>query len=158
MVLDILPVVYGACLGDTPWGTLLNSWTVLGTGSTFHHFRWVHCNCLSLRAVCVPQTNVSEGQINKTTDNFMTRFWDDGRSIMPAFRWEVHDEVMPIPTLPLALGVELVNSRWFLLTRQQVFLAMMPKKTSLLRSALIYAEVWYAHLSHEETIDDTMLC
>lgn len=109
MVLDILLVVYGACLGDTPRHSL----EFLNSVGQFHIPSLQMSSLqlsLSLRAVCVPQTNVSEGQINKTTDNFMTCFWDDGRSIMPTFRWEVHDEVIPIPTLTLALGVELVNS------------------------------------------------
>lgn len=46
----------------------------------------------ALSAVYVPQTNVFEGQHHQTTDNWITRFWDDGQDTMAILIWEVHDE------------------------------------------------------------------
>ncbi|KAL7527412.1 hypothetical protein ACHAWF_002168 [Thalassiosira exigua] len=47
---------------------------------------------MSLSAVYVPQINVLEGQFHKNADNFVVRFFDDGRFILPTMGWRVHDE------------------------------------------------------------------
>ncbi len=47
---------------------------------------------VSISSVYVPQTNVFEGALHKQTENYVFRFWDDGRPVMPFNGWEVHDE------------------------------------------------------------------
>ena len=45
-----------------------------------------------ISAVFVEQLNVFEGQIHYNTDDFVHRYWDDGRKVMPQVAWEGHDE------------------------------------------------------------------
>ena len=46
----------------------------------------------SISAVFVEQKNVFEGQFHMNTDDFVWRFWDDGRKTVPTISWEGHDE------------------------------------------------------------------
>jgi hypothetical protein len=45
-----------------------------------------------ISAVFVEQLNVIEGQLHKNTDDYVLRYWDDGRPSMPYNGWEGHDE------------------------------------------------------------------
>ena len=45
-----------------------------------------------ISAVFVEQLNVFEGQYHSDTDDWVHRFWDDGRKTMPTIMWEGHDE------------------------------------------------------------------
>ena len=47
---------------------------------------------LGISAVYVEQTNVFEGQVHVNTDDFIYRYWDDGRKSSPMIVWEGHDE------------------------------------------------------------------
>ena len=38
------------------------------------------------------QQNVFEGQVHGNTDDWVVRYWDDGRKKMPTMAWEGHDE------------------------------------------------------------------
>ena len=46
----------------------------------------------SISAVFVEQQNVFEGQYHENTDDWVARYWDDGRKTIPAIAWEGHDE------------------------------------------------------------------
>lgn len=43
-------------------------------------------------AVFVEQLNVFQGQLHKNSDDFVFRYWDDGRPTMSSIAWEGHDE------------------------------------------------------------------
>ena len=45
-----------------------------------------------ISAVFVEQLNVFEGQYHADIDDWVSRFWDDGRKTMPVIAWEGHDE------------------------------------------------------------------
>ena len=45
-----------------------------------------------ISAVFVEQLNVIEGQLHGNTDDWVIRYWDDGRPSMPYIGWEGHDE------------------------------------------------------------------
>ena len=45
-----------------------------------------------ISAVFVQQLNVIEGQVHKNSDDWVNRYWDDGRSSMTFIGWEGHDE------------------------------------------------------------------
>ena len=45
-----------------------------------------------ISAVYVEQLNVFEGQFHADTDDWVARFWDDGRNAAPFIVWEGHDE------------------------------------------------------------------
>ena len=45
-----------------------------------------------ISSVFVEQKNIFEGQFHKHTDDFIVRFWEDGRKTMPMLGWEPHDE------------------------------------------------------------------
>ena len=47
---------------------------------------------MGISAVFVEQLNVFEGQLHQDTDDWVSRFWDDGRKTVPAIAWEGHDE------------------------------------------------------------------
>ncbi len=45
-----------------------------------------------ISAVYVEQLNAFEGQRHTNTDDWVGRYWDDGRKTMPGIAWEGHDE------------------------------------------------------------------
>ncbi len=45
-----------------------------------------------ISAVFVEQLNVFEGQLHSDTDDWVYRYWDDGRTTTPMLVWEGHDE------------------------------------------------------------------
>ena len=47
---------------------------------------------LGVSAVFSEQQNVFEGQYHNNVDDWVTRYWDDGRKTMPQIGWEGHDE------------------------------------------------------------------
>jgi hypothetical protein len=47
---------------------------------------------MGISAVYVEQQNIFEGQIHENADDWVTRYWDDGRKTMPWIAWEGHDE------------------------------------------------------------------
>ncbi len=47
---------------------------------------------LGISAVFAEQLNVFEGQYHANTDDWSSRYWDDGRKTMPRIGWEGHDE------------------------------------------------------------------
>ena len=49
-------------------------------------------NAYSVSAVMVPTLGIFEGQIHKTNDDLVFRYWDDGSSTLPTLVWEGHDE------------------------------------------------------------------
>ena len=55
---------------------------------SFGEFTFTH----GVSAVFVEQKNVFEGQFHMNTDDFVWRFWDDGRKTVPTISWEGHDE------------------------------------------------------------------
>ncbi|KAL7534576.1 hypothetical protein ACHAWF_004873 [Thalassiosira exigua] len=94
------PVVgYSAsCLMSSPLG---HGWSIFD-GAGGQHTSPLHgfADTTSLSAVYIPQTNVFEGTLHKNTDNYVTRFFDDGLSTMPHVSWEVHDEGDVHPKAP----------------------------------------------------------
>ena len=55
---------------------------------SFGEFTFTH----GVSAVFVEQKNGFEGQFHMNTDDFVWRFWDDGRKTVPTISWEGHDE------------------------------------------------------------------
>lgn len=49
-------------------------------------------HALSVSAVLVPTLGIFEGQIHKTQDDLVHRYWDDGNSTLQLLAWEGHDE------------------------------------------------------------------
>ena len=47
---------------------------------------------VGISAVFVEQTNVFEGQLHADTDDWVSRYWDDGRKTSPYIMWRGHDE------------------------------------------------------------------
>ena len=45
-----------------------------------------------ISAVFVEQLNIFQGEFQKNTDDYVFRYWDDGRPSMPLIGWEGHDE------------------------------------------------------------------
>ena len=45
-----------------------------------------------ISAVFVEQLNIFEGQFHSNVDDWVVRYWDDGRKTMPTIAWEGHDE------------------------------------------------------------------
>ena len=45
-----------------------------------------------ISAVFVEHLNIFEGQYHGNTDDYVYRYWDDGRKTMPTLGWEGHDE------------------------------------------------------------------
>ena len=47
---------------------------------------------VGISAVFVEQTNVFEGQLHANADDWVSRYWDDGRKTSPYIMWRGHDE------------------------------------------------------------------
>ena len=47
---------------------------------------------MGISAVYVEQLNVFEGQFHADVDDWVARYWDDGRKTVPEIAWEGHDE------------------------------------------------------------------
>ncbi len=47
---------------------------------------------MGISAVYVEQLSVFEGQLHQNTDDWIFRYWDDGRETAPTIGWEGHDE------------------------------------------------------------------
>ena len=58
------------------------------------HKQAVAKHTLGISAVFVEQQqqNIFQGQLHSNTDDFVDRYWDDGRKTMPWIAWEGHDE------------------------------------------------------------------
>jgi len=58
------------------------------------HKQAVAKHTLGISAVFVEQQqqNIFQGQLHSNTDDFVDRYWDDGRKTMPSIGWEGHDE------------------------------------------------------------------
>ena len=108
----------------------------------------------SLSAVYIPQTNVFEGQYHKTTDNFVIRFWDDGRSIMSYIVWEVHDEGDTHPNAATSSLSGAGKISWIHIDEAASLLNNNADDFTHEKFTDIYAEVWCTDPYHVETIDD----
>ena len=53
-----------------------------------------------ISTVFVEQENVFEGQYHGNTDDWVYRYWDDGRKLSPTIGWEGHDEGDLNPNAP----------------------------------------------------------
>ena len=84
------PGYAGRCL-EMLLGNYLADMLAVGaqnTGASLEDFT----STWGISAVFVEQLNVIEGQLHKNTDDYVIRYWDDGRSSMPVIGWEGHDE------------------------------------------------------------------
>ena len=74
-------VLAGNAAAQAAGGQLTHSYSEGDFGFTF-----------AISAVYVEQLNVFEGQAHTNTDDYVNRFWDDGRKSTPGIEWEGHDE------------------------------------------------------------------
>ena len=63
-----------------------------GDQNTYDYSKGKYILTAGISGVFVEQLNVFEGQYHPDTDDWVSRFWDDGRKTMPAIFWEGHDE------------------------------------------------------------------
>ncbi len=63
-----------------------------GAQLTFDSSEGQFTSTLGVSAVFVEQLNAFQGQIHPNTDDWVYRYWDDGRKTMPWIGWEGHDE------------------------------------------------------------------
>ena len=63
-----------------------------GDQNTYDYSKGEYILTAGISAVFVEQLNVFEGQYHADIDDWVSRFWDDGRKSMPAIFWEGHDE------------------------------------------------------------------
>ena len=65
-----------------------------------------------ISAVYVEQQNIFEGQYHRNTDDYVFRFWDDGRKAMPTIGWEGHDEGDMSPNAATSAGSSINEDNW----------------------------------------------
>lgn len=63
-----------------------------GAQLTFDHSDGQFTRTAGISAVFSEQQNIFEGQVHINTDDFVYRYWDDGRKTAPMIAWEAHDE------------------------------------------------------------------
>ena len=64
----------------------------VGAQKTYYFSEGLFGGTLGISAVFVEQLNVFEGQYHSNNDDFIIRYWDDGRKTMSRLAWEGHDE------------------------------------------------------------------
>jgi hypothetical protein len=104
-------------------------------------------------AVYVPQINAFEGHYHENTDNFNTKFWDDGRSVSSALEWEVHDEGdthtnAATSSLSVAVKVEWISAEWASRLLGNDVADLTPEIFQE-----VYKEVWTAHTPHATILE-----
>ena len=60
--------------------------------NTYDYSKGEFYRTMGVSAVFVEQLNVFEGQFHANVDDWVSRFWDDGRKTAPYLAWEGHDE------------------------------------------------------------------
>ena len=108
----------------------------------------------SLSAVYIPQTNTFEGQLHKTSDNYVVRFWDDGRPTTSALLWEVHDEGDTHSNSATSSLSGLGKLSWISVDDAASLLNNDANDFTPEKFADIYSEVWSSDPYHSATIDD----
>lgn len=105
-----------------------------------------------LSAVYVPQSNTFEGQLHKTTDNYVFRFWDDGRPTTSVLIWEVYDEGDTSPNAATSSLNGAGTLTWISVDEAASLLNNNAEDFTPEKFTDIYAEVWSAQ---PKIIDDT---
>ena len=95
-----------------------------------------------ISAVFVPQTNVFEGGIHRHTDNWIWRFWDDGRSSMVANGWEVMDEGDKSPNAVTSSWSSVAKHDWLTVDEAASLLNVDPSEFTPEKFSKLYAQVW----------------
>ena len=109
---------------------------------------------ISLSAVYVPQSNTFEGQLHKTTDNYVVRFWDDGRPTTSALLWEVHDEGDINSNSATSSLSGLGKLTWISVDEAASLLNNNAADFTPEKFTDIYTEVWSSDPYHSATIND----
>ena len=63
-----------------------------GAQLIFQYSEGLWITTTGVSAVFVEQLNLFEGQVHENDDNWVARYWDDGRKTMPRLGWKGHDE------------------------------------------------------------------
>ena len=63
-----------------------------GAQSPYVYSEGEFTNTMGISAVFVEQLNIFQGQYHANTDDYVHRYWDNGRKTMPLIGWEGHDE------------------------------------------------------------------
>lgn len=79
---------------------------------TFEYSEGEFTHTLGLSAVYVEQLNVFEGHHHSNTDDYVYRYWDDGRKISPTIGWEGHDEGDMHPNAATSAGSDFGDNTW----------------------------------------------
>ncbi|KAL7549219.1 hypothetical protein ACHAWF_012487 [Thalassiosira exigua] len=109
----------------------------------------------SLSAIYSPQTNIIKGRFHSNTDNFIYSFWDDGRSTMPCFGWEFHDEGHKHPDAATSSRSDTGKISWISAEEAGRLLNNDVADFSFEAFGDIYKEVWTAHAPHAPLGDET---
>ena len=80
----------GRCVGKILTG--YDAMEAAGAQLAFDYSEGSYSRTLGISAVFVEQLNVFEGQFHANIDDWVYRYWDDGRKTMPIIAWEGHDE------------------------------------------------------------------
>ncbi|KAL7544860.1 hypothetical protein ACHAWF_008223 [Thalassiosira exigua] len=99
-------------------------------------------------AIYVPQTNVFEGQWHAGTDNYVYRFWDDGRSSMRGIGWEVHDEGDIDPQMATSSFSGILKLDWISVAEAAAIMKLNESELTPERFEEAYAKIWIK--THEE--------
>eukprot|EP00985_Skeletonema_marinoi_P018469 scaffold10312_cov141-Skeletonema_marinoi.AAC.11 len=95
---------------------------------------------ISISTVYVDQTNVFEYEAHRNTANMVTRFWDDGRDVMPLNMWVTHDADRTAQT---ANALQVFGQfTWMSTEEAATFLNVTAGYLTPERFSSVYANVW----------------
>ena len=87
------PIGYaGRCVLKLLFGYEYDAAQAAGAQLPYEYSKGEFDATMGISSVFVEQLNVFEGQYHQDTDDWVYRFWDDGRKTGPAIGWEGHDE------------------------------------------------------------------
>ena len=112
---------------------------------------------LLVSSVFIPQANAFDMVLVKNSDNWLMRWWDDGRPVQPVIGYEVHDEGDPTPNAGTSSWAAVTNTEWVSAQATSELTMMDAAKLTPANFANVYEQVWEKdHAAAQQKIEDAM--
>jgi len=108
-------------------------------------------------SVFIPQANAFDMVLHTSTDNWVLRWWDDGRPVQPVMGYEVHDEGDPTPNAGTSSWVGVANNEWVSAQATSELIMVDAAELTPANFANVYEQVWEKqHAAAQQKIEDAM--
>jgi len=112
---------------------------------------------LLVSSVFIPQANAFDMVLHTTADNWVFRWWDDGRPVQPVIGYEVHDEGDPTPNAGTSSWAVVCDAEWVSAQVTSELTMVDAAKLTPANFANVYEQVWEKqHARAQQKIEDAM--